>query len=83
LGVPSEVWKERRMDRRLAGGIVVAIGAVLLLVSALAEPIGLGDDNGFGNEQLAGVIVGAVVMAVGVALMYVRRGEAKTLQPRA
>jgi fumarate reductase subunit D len=70
------------MDRRLAGGIVVAIGAVLLLVSALAEPIGLGDSNGFGLQQAAGVIIGAVVMAVGIALMYVRRGEAKTLQPR-
>ena len=71
------------MDRRLAGGIVVAVGAVLLLVSALAEPIGLGDGDGFGSKQITGVIVGAVVMVVGLALMYVRRGEAKRLQPHA
>jgi xanthine/uracil permease len=71
------------MDRRLAGGIVVAAGAVLLLVSALAEPIGLGDETGgFGWKQTTGVIVGAVVMVVGLALMYVRRGEAQTPQPR-
>jgi hypothetical protein len=70
------------MDRRLAGGIVVALGAVLLLVSALADPIGLGDEAGFGLKQTTGVIIGAVVMVVGVALMYVRRGAAKPLQPR-
>jgi hypothetical protein len=71
------------VDRRLAGGIVVAVGAVLLLVSALAEPIGLGDPTGgFGWKQITGVIIGAVVMVVGLALMYGRRGEAQTPQPR-
>jgi|RhiMethySRZTD1v2_1073278.scaffolds.fasta_scaffold4141883_1 uncharacterized membrane protein len=71
------------MDRRLAGGIVVAVGAVLLLVSALAEPIGLGDETGgFGWKQITGVIIGAVIMVVGLALMYVWRGEARTSQPR-
>ncbi len=71
------------MDRRLASGIVVAVGAVLLLVSALAEPIGLGDETGgFGWKQITGVIIGAVVMVLGLALMYVWRGEAKAPQPR-
>ena len=70
------------MDRRLAGGIVVALGAVLLLVSALAEPIGLGDGDGFGWKQTIGVIIGAGVMVVGFALMYFWRGEARALQPR-
>lgn len=71
------------MDRRLAGGIVIAVGAALLLISALAEPIGLGDDDGFGSRQTTGVIIGAVVMVVGLAVMYVRRGGATTPQPHA
>ena len=54
-----------------------------LLVSALAEPIGLGDETGgFGWKQITGVIIGAVVMVLGLALMYVWRGEAKAPQPR-
>ncbi len=71
------------MDRRLAGGIVIAVGAVVLLISALAEPIGLGDGDGFGLKQATGVIIGAVVMVVGLAVMYVRRGEARAPQPHA
>ena len=31
----------------------------------------------------AGVIIGAVVIAIGLALIYVRRGEAKATQPDA
>ena len=71
------------MDRRLAGGIAIAVGAVLLLISALAEPIGLGDGDGFGLKQTTGVIIGALVMVGGLAAMYVRRGEARTPQPHA
>jgi hypothetical protein len=69
------------MDRRLTGGIVLAIGAVLLLVSALAEPIGYGDGGGFGWKQITGVIIGALAMAFGLAVMYVQRGKTKALQP--
>ena len=71
------------MDRRLAGGIVIAVGALLLVISALAEPIGLGDDNGFGSQQIIGVVIGAVLMVVGLAVMYARRGEARAPQPHA
>ncbi|MGH3132651.1 MAG: hypothetical protein ACRDNY_02720 [Gaiellaceae bacterium] len=49
-------------------------GAILVLVSAFAEPLGLGDDNGIGGQQIAGMVVGGVVVAAGLALMYRRRG---------
>ena len=69
------------MDRKRVGGIVVAVGVVLLVISALAEPIGLGDGDGFGWKQVTGVIIGAAVAVFGLALMYLRRGETKTPQP--
>jgi len=56
------------MNRKLVGSIVTAIGAVLLVLSALADPVGLGEGGGFGWKQTAGVIVGAVVVVVGLAL---------------
>ena len=71
------------MDRKLAGGVVLVVGAVLLVLSALADPIGIGDDGGFGWKQATGVIVGGVVIVIGLALIYVRRGEAKAPQPDA
>ena len=35
------------MDRRLVGGIAAVAGAVILALSALAEPIGIGNGDGF------------------------------------
>jgi uncharacterized membrane protein len=75
--------RRERMDRKLVGSVVIAAGVALLVVSALAEPIGLGDDDGIGWKQTVGIIVGAAVAVVGLALMYVRRGGAKTVQPHA
>jgi hypothetical protein len=69
------------MDRRRMGGIVGAVGVVLLVISALAEPIGIGDGGGFGWKQWTGVIIGAALAVLGVALMYLQRGESKTPQP--
>lgn len=67
------------MDRKLVSGIVIAVGVALLVLSALADPIGLGEGGGIGWRQATGMIVGGVVIVVGLALMYVRRGEAKAV----
>ena len=69
------------MERKRVGGIVLAVGVVLLVISALAEPVGLGSGDGFGLTQAAGIIVGAALALVGLALMFVQRGEAETPQP--
>jgi hypothetical protein len=53
--------------RKLAGRVMVAIGVIVALVGALAGVIGLGDDD-FGPLQIAGVILGVVLAALGVAL---------------
>jgi hypothetical protein len=41
-------------------------------VSALADPIGVGEGGGFGWKQAVGVVVGAVLVAVGGWLLYAR-----------
>ena len=54
---------------------LVALGAVLVFLSALADPIGLGDGGGIGLKQTTGMIVGVVVVVAGLALNYVKRGD--------
>ncbi|MBA3567683.1 MAG: hypothetical protein H0W31_12650 [Actinobacteria bacterium] len=68
------------MDRRLVGGIAAVAGAVILALSALAEPIGIGNGDGFGLKQIVGVIVGAVAVGLGLFL-FARRGGEASLQP--
>ena len=49
---------------------LMIVGIVLVLLSALADPLGLGRSPGFGRWQTLGVIVGALVILAGV---YLRR----------
>jgi hypothetical protein len=68
--------REDIMGGKALGSILAGAGVVLFVLSAFAEPLGLGDDNGVGLQQVAGMVIGGVVVAAGLALMYVRRGGA-------
>ena len=68
------------MDRKRLGWALVALGAVLVALSALADPIGVGDGDGIGFKQVTGMIVGGVVVAAGLALMYMKRGGTGSAQ---
>ena len=48
----------------------VAVGILIALISALADPLGLGRHPGFGWMQGLGIIIGALVLAAG---LYLRR----------
>ncbi len=48
--------------------LVLVIGIGLLVVSLLADVIGVGDDPGFGNQQTTGTVVGVFITAVGLYL---------------
>jgi predicted MFS family arabinose efflux permease len=69
------------MDRKRLGWAIVAIGAVLAAVSALADPLGLGEGGGVGWKQITGIVVGAAVVLGGVALVYLQRGGDRVSQP--
>jgi hypothetical protein len=53
------------------GIVVLVVGIVVLLLSLLAHPIGIGGPA-FGPYQIAGTIVGAIVTVVGLVLTLKR-----------
>jgi hypothetical protein len=70
------------MERTILGGIVMAVGAVVVLLFLLADPVGITvGDTGFGWEEMLGAAVGAVVFIVGLALAVVEPGETRTPLP--
>ena len=56
------------MNNKTSSMVVIVLGALLLLASLLADVIGIGDDAGFGRQQMMGTIAGVLVLAVGVYL---------------
>jgi hypothetical protein len=55
------------MGGKTAGIVVLVVGIVILLLSLLADAMGIGG-GGFGPRQIAGTVVGAVVTIVGLVL---------------
>lgn len=60
-----EEKKESAVSRRTLGIIVALAGAVLLLLAALADVIGIGDTSEFGLRQISGVVVGVLALVIG------------------
>ena len=56
------------MDSRPLGIVLLLGGAVGSAVAALADPLGIGEGEVFGWLQITGVVIGAVVALLGVAL---------------
>ena len=55
--------------KRWMGIVLLVVGIVLALVAALADVIGLGADVGtFGWRQLAGTIVGGLIVLIGLVV---------------
>jgi hypothetical protein len=58
------------MSTRAWGAVIAVAGAALVVVSLLADPIGIGGTDGFGWKQIAGAIVGGVGIVAGLAMMF-------------
>ena len=54
------------MDQKRWAALIVVLGVVLGLVSALADIIGLGRSPGVGLKQTAGLLAGVVLVMVGL-----------------
>jgi hypothetical protein len=66
------------------GWLLVVIGLIVLAVSALADPIGVGadgDGSGFGWKQATGVVVGGLVAAAGSLVLWRDRTGTTSAQP--
>jgi hypothetical protein len=54
------------MSKKKVGVVLLVVGVLLILVSAVADPLGLGGNPGIGMKQLAGMVVGVVIAAFGL-----------------
>jgi hypothetical protein len=55
-------------DPRPVGIVLALAGVAGIAISALADPLGIGEGNVFGWLQITGVIIGAVVTLLALAL---------------
>ncbi len=60
------------MSARWVGIILMLVGLIVALVFVLADAIGIGDMEGFGPNQVLGLVVGLFLIAVG-GFLYLRR----------
>jgi len=59
------------LDRKVMALVVLIVGIVVLAVSLLADPIGLGEaGSSFGPRQIIGTVVGAFAIVVGLILRF-------------
>ena len=54
--------------KKTAGITLLVVGIAVLLLSLVADPIGIGGSPGFGSYQIVSTIVGAIVTVVGLVL---------------
>ena len=64
------------MSNPVFARIVFGAGILLVVISAFADPLGLGRSPGVGWRQTLGVIIGALLIAAG---LYLRRRPKATL----
>jgi hypothetical protein len=64
------------MQTSVFAWIVIVVGVLLVILAALADPLGLGRSPGIGWRQGLGVVIGVVVLLLG---LYFRRR--RTLAP--
>src|SRR5260370_41483102 len=56
------------MSNPVFAWIVTGVGVLFVLISAFADPLGLGRSPGLGWRQTLGVIIGALLIAAGLFL---------------
>ena len=54
---------------KTVGIALLVVGIIILVVSLLADPIGIGDRACFGSQQILGTVIGAIVTIVGGVLV--------------
>jgi hypothetical protein len=54
---------------RTIGIALLVVGVIILAVALLADPIGIGEGNKFGSNQILASVVGAIVAIAGLVLM--------------
>ena len=60
---------ESRSNKKTAGLVLLVLGIVVLVLSLVADSIGMGGWPGLGSQQIAGAVGGALVAVVGLLMM--------------
>jgi hypothetical protein len=58
------------MNNPTLAWVLIAVGAIVVLIALFADPVGVGKSAGFGWKQGLGVVIGVVVIVAG---FYLRR----------
>jgi hypothetical protein len=63
----------------MIGWVLVAVGAVIALVGVFADSLGIGGEgpDDFGAKQVAALVVGLVIAAVGLAVVFLPVGQGR------
>ena len=61
------------MPQRTVNILLLVAGVLLILVAAIADSLGIGSSPGLGALQIAGMIVGVVLAAVGLVRLRAER----------
>ena len=69
------------MSSRTIGTIAILLGVALLVVSALADVIGIGGSSSFGWRQTSGVVVGALGILFGWLVGFRRAAASEDHRP--
>jgi hypothetical protein len=62
-----------RMSKKTVGAALLVVGVLLFLISAAADPLGIGGSPGIGIKQVAGIVVGVVLAAIGMVRLRSRQ----------
>jgi hypothetical protein len=57
------------MSSRQIGMVVVVVGVVAALIAALADPLGIGGEEGFGWKQGVLLAIGIILIIGGIAAL--------------
>ncbi len=57
-------------SKKTVGMVLLAVGIVVLILSVIADPIGIGSSPVFGRNQIMATIAGVVVAAGGGVLAF-------------
>ena len=57
-------------NKKTIGIVVLVVGIIVLLLSLVADLIGIGRTPIFGSNQIIGTIVGIIVVVVGLVLAF-------------
>ena len=69
--------KEEALSRKTTGLIGMIAGLIIVVVSLLADIIGIGTYPGFNTTQLAGILVGLAFFIIGYLLRRLKPKEKK------